>query len=439
MPDFKSLPSVDKVMGAPALASFPERVRRVAARGAVARARAELSGEADFSSIVDEALSLASGLVSASLRPAINMSGVVLHTGLGRARLAQSAQDHVAAVAHGHSLLELDDETGARGNRQRHVEAMLCELTGAEAALVVNNCAAAVFLCLQALSRGREVLLSRGQMVEIGGSFRMPEIVRESGCTLVELGCTNKTRLLDYSKCVTSQTAAVLRCHPSNFQIVGFTEEPSARELAEFCHQHSLALIDDVGSGCLIETEQYGLPHERTLAEALGDGADVVTASGDKLLGGPQAGLVLGKRDVVAKIAAHPVARAVRVDKLTLAGLEATLRLYLQGRHAEVPVWRYLSKPLEAVRKDADQIASGSTKAVVEQATTEVGGGSMPGATVPTYRVGFKGRAPDQLAAALRSSTVPVVGYIADGVFWLDPRTAEADEVQTVADLVKEP
>jgi L-seryl-tRNA(Ser) seleniumtransferase len=269
-------------------------------------------------------------------------------------------------------------------------------------------------------------------MVEIGGSFRLPDIVGHSACRLVEAGTTNKTRLADYSSACTKDTAAVLRCHPSNFQIVGFTEEPSAQDLAALCGKSGLALIDDVGSGCLIDTAQFGLPHERTLAEALRDGADVVTASGDKLLGGPQAGIMVGKRDAIKKIARHPLARAFRIDKLTLAGIEATLRLYLEGRHVEIPVWRSISRPMDEVRRLAETVSAGHKGSRIEEARTEIGGGSLPGATVPTFRVGLPGNAEDA-AARYRNRPTPVVGYIHDGTFWLDPRTADEEECAAVA------
>jgi L-seryl-tRNA(Ser) seleniumtransferase len=436
-PDFRSLPSVDRLAQDSALAGFSDRVRRVAVRGAVAAARTlvQNGSPAEYESILREAIVRAEGMTGVSLRPAINMSGVVLHTGLGRARLAPAAIEQVRAVASSHSVLEFDEELGGRGDRQEHVRALLQELTGAEDALVVNNGAAAVVLALSALCAGCEVLLSRGQMVEIGGSFRLPDIVGHSACKLVEVGTTNKTRLSDYSSVRTSETAAVLRCHPSNFQIVGFTEEPSASDLASFCGQNGLALIDDVGSGCLIDTARYGLPHERTLDEALKDGADVVTASGDKLLGGPQAGIVVGRKDAIKKMAKHPLARAFRIDKLTLAGIEATLRLYLDGRHEEIPVWRSISRPMEEVKRLADLVARGHKGARVEPGKTEIGGGSLPGATVPTFRVGLTGN-PEDAAVRLRSRAVPVVGYIQDGTFWLDPRTADEEECAAVASYI---
>lgn len=440
MPDFRSLPSVDKLMQEPLLAGFSVRVRGIAARQAVTFAREEAArgGSVDSAKVAGHAARIAEQLARPSLGPAINMSGVVLHTGLGRARIADEAADRISVAARGHSTLEYDRASGKRGDRQDHVSALLQELTGAEQAFVVNNCAAAVFLSLNALCAGKEVILSRGQMVEIGGSFRLPDIVRQSGCRLVEIGSTNKTRVSDYSQAITGDTAAILRCHPSNFKIVGFHEEPSAQDLSALCSEHGLVHIDDVGSGCLIDTTKFGLPRERTLREAVADGPDVVTASGDKLLGGTQAGLILGKSDAVGRIARHPLARAVRVDKLTLAGLEATLSLYAEGRHLEIPVWRYLARPLKEVEAMAKAIAKawkGGTR--IEPGKTEVGGGSMPTAAVDTVRVGLTGDDPDQIAADLRGLETPVVGYIEDHTFWLDPRTAESEEVKFVVSQLK--
>jgi L-seryl-tRNA(Ser) seleniumtransferase len=421
----QAIPSVDRLMRDPRLAAFHERLRARSAREAVAALRGTDAGYDDFA---EAAVQAALRLQAPSLASAINLSGVVLHTGLGRARLAPAVAERVAEVARAHAAVELDLKSGKRGDRQTHVRELLRELTGAEDAHVVNNCAAGVFLGLAALCAGRDVLLSRGQMVEIGGSFRMPDIVRQSGCRLVELGCTNKTRLADYESALTPETAAVLRCHPSNFMIVGFAEEPAADELASFAHRHGLLMIDDVGSGCLVDTRRYGLAPEPTLTEAIRAGADLVMASGDKLLGGPQAGLLLGRREAIERIRRHPLARAVRVDKLTIAALEATLRLYRDGRENEIPVWRYLGRPLDEIRTLAERLADGVEGAQIASSQTAIGGGSLPGRSVPTWRVGLSGE-PDGLAARLRQLPRPVIGRIEDGRLWLDPRTAEEDEV----------
>ena len=436
MAELRNLPKVDVLANTSSLAGYTEAVRTDAARAAVAWAREEIAAgrEVESGRIEAEALRVAAARVRPSLDRAINLSGVILHTGLGRARLGPSVAEHLLRVAEGHASLEFDLGSGQRGDRQTHVEALLTELTGSEAALVVNNAAAAVFLSLNALAAGKEVVLSRGQMVEIGGSFRMPDIVRRSGCRLVEVGCTNKTRLSDYDEAVGADTAAFLRCHPSNFAIVGFTDEPSLADLVELAHRRGQLLIDDMGSGCLVDTRNYGLPKQATLQEAVASGADIVTASGDKLLGGPQAGLVVGSKACVGAMKRHPLARALRVDKLTLAALEATLRLYATGRHEEeIPTLSYLARPLEPLLKVARRLARAySGEAVVEAGITEVGGGSAPGTGVPTWRVGLVCHDADALLSALRAADPPVVARIENGRVWLDPRTLDDSEVRDV-------
>lgn len=423
-------PSVDKL--ARSLGEgFSERARVKAAREAIAEARA--AGEEVDPVRLEELVAVYGG---ESLKPLINMSGVILHTGLGRARLAPAVVDHVARVAAGHSCLEFDLGTGERGNRQDHVRWLLRELTGAEDAYVVNNCAGAVVLALSALCSGREVVLSRGQMVEIGGAFRMPDVIRESGCRLVECGCTNKTHLRDYEAVSGEETGAWMRCHPSNFKMSGFVASPSSREMAEGAHKVGALFLDDVGSGCLVDTVSYALPKERTLAEAVSDGADVVMASGDKLLGGPQAGIVLGSSAAIGVIKKHPLARALRCDKLTLAGLEATLRLYFEGREREIPAWKYAARALDEVKKDALKLKRAWSGAVLEPGLTEMGSGSMPGAGVETVRVGLPVKNADAFHRCLRLEG-GVVGRIENGVVYLDPRTAEPDEVRRVAEFLK--
>lgn len=422
---------MDSVKRHSGLNTFPESVKAEAARYAVAKLKeAILEGsELDENAV---AAARARELASPSLGPCINASGVVLHTGLGRARLAESAVRAIEQVAKSHSVLEFDLESGRRGDRQAHVRSLLTQLTGAEDALVVNNCASAVLLVLEALCSESEVILSRGQMVEIGGSFRLPDIVRQSGCRLVEVGCTNKTHLNDYERVLNDQTAAILRCHPSNFAIIGFQEEPSLKELADLAHSHGLVLIDDAGSGCLLDTRRFGLKKEPTLGEAIRDGADVVTASGDKLLGGPQAGLILGSRSVLAKIERHPLARAVRIDKLTLAGLEATLRLYRDGRELEIPIWNSLSRDLTAIKRTAQRWHRAAPNSVVARGDTEVGGGSLPGSSVPTWRLGLRTTNPEATLSALRHYRPPIIGRIEDGTVWLDPRTVEPEEAAII-------
>jgi L-seryl-tRNA(Ser) seleniumtransferase len=431
----RDLPKVDALSRSEALAEFPERVRVQAARAAIDQVRERvLSGNGQVGPSAEElALLEARRLVRPSLRRVINLSGVILHTGLGRARLAGPMVEELAIAARSHANVELDLESGRRGDRQIHVRDYICALTGAEDAHVVNNAAAGVLLALMALASGQEVILSRGQMVEIGGSFRMPDIVRQSGCRLVEVGCTNKTHLRDYSEAICGETAAILRCHRSNFRIVGFTEEPSVAELVELAHSRGLAVIDDVGSGCLIDLSQYGLRREPLMRESIAAGADVVIASGDKLMGGPQAGILAGKREAIDVIRKHPIARCVRIDKLTLGALEATLRLYATGRETEIPTIRYIARPLDEVKDLAQRLAAVKPgAAVVEEGLSEIGGGSVPGEGVPTRRVGLRVGSPEDLARRLRAWETPIVARIEDDRVWLDPRTLEETELPEV-------
>lgn len=422
------------------LASYPEPIRVEAAREAVAglRRRVQEGFAVDMGAAGAFAADIARELSELSLRPAINLSGVVLHTGLGRARLAPSVAAHVAEVAGGHSLVEFDDESGKRGDRQAHVRDLLTKLTGAEDALVVNNAAAGLILSLRALAQDRDVVLSRGQMVEIGGSFRVPDIVRESGCHLVEIGCTNKTRLSDYEAAIGETTGALLICHRSNFKIVGFTEEPTRGELAKLARAREVYLVDDMGTGCLADLSRYGLPKAWTFADSVASGVDIAIGSGDKLLGGPQAGIVVGKADLIEKIRKHPMARAVRVDKLTLAALQATLQLYAEGRESSIPTLRYIGRSADEVKVLARRLARGiGAPAKVESGFSAIGGGSEPGTELPTWRVGLIGIEPSALAYRLRKATPAVVGQIERDTLWLDPRTAEGAEIKRAGEIVR--
>jgi len=436
MDPLRTLPKVDVLSRSPALAEFPERIRIEAARAAIDESRANIRSGAPSAVALEElALQYARRMTERTLAPAINMSGVVLHTGLGRARLAPAAVEQLREVAANHSFVEFDETTGKRGDRQEHVRGLLRELTGAEDAHVVNNAAAALVLTLTCLAKDRDVVLSRGQMVEIGGSFRMPDIVRESGCRLIEVGTTNKTRLSDYESAMGETTGAVLRCHTSNFKIIGFTGQPPLKEIVRVAHAFGAPCIDDMGTGCIVDTSAFGMVKVPTVQDSLREGADVVTASGDKLLGGPQAGLILGKTAFVANIRRHPFARIVRVDKLTLAALQATLALYRQGREREIPTIRYLSRPLEEVRSLAERLAAAREGSVVEEGVTEVGGGSAPGTGVPTWRVGLEGDNADALLDRLRRAQV--VGRIESGRVWLDPRTLDEGEIEQVLEVLR--
>jgi len=431
----RNLPKVDTLMADEALAAYPEKVRAHAARRAIERARAAIS-RGETVDVKALAAIEAEARDRASLGPVVNLSGVILHTGLGRARLAEPVAEHVAKVALDYSDLEFDLEDGTRGDRQQHVRDLLCELTGAADALVVNNAAASVLLSLSAFCAGRDVLLSRGQMVEIGGSFRMPDIVRQSGCRLVEVGCTNRTHLRDYAERIGPETGAILRCHPSNYRVVGFVSEPALAELRQLADDAGTSLLDDQGNGCLIDLTRFGVPDQPTLPESVAH-ATLSMASGDKLLGGPQSGLIVGDSAAIQELKRHPLARALRVDKLTIAALEATLRLYARGEELQIPVLRDLAKPLEDVRRDAERLAGAWPGSVVEPSVTEVGSGSAPGTGVPTWRVGLPGNA-SEVSRALRRGKPAIVGRIEGGRVWLDPRSADRADLASAEVRIKE-
>ena len=378
-----------------------------------------------------------------SLRPVFNLTGTVLHTNLGRASLAAEAIEAAVAVAGGPSTLEYDVGRAARGDRDSHVEALLCRLTGAEAATAVNNNAAAVLLVLSTLAGGREVPVSRGELVEIGGSFRMPEVMAAAGCVLREVGTTNRTHLSDFEAAIGEETGLVMKVHASNYAIRGFTAEAPEDALAALCAERGVPFAVDLGSGALVRLERYGLAHETTVAETLAAGADLVTFSGDKLLGGPQAGLIVGRADLVGRIKAHPLKRALRVDKMTVAALAATLALYLDpDRIAErLPTLRHLTRPEDEIAALCSEIAPALRDSVgdgfaVETATclSQIGSGALPVASIPSRAVAIRPRAArgggalKRLSAAFAALPVPVIGRIADGAFLLDLRCLEDAE-----------
>ncbi len=376
------------------------------------------------------------------LRPVINATGVILHTNLGRAPLAGVAADAAARIAVRYSTLEFDAATGRRGRRHDLVSETLQFLTGAEAAAVVNNCAAAVLLMLSALARGKEVVVGRGELVEIGGGFRMPDVMRLSGARMVEVGTTNRTRLEDYAAAITARTAAIMKVHASNFQLVGFTESVGLKALADLARQRGVLLLHDLGSGSLLETSNYGLGEEPTLPRALEAGADVVAASGDKLLGGPQAGILVGRADLLKRVLKHPLARAVRVDKLTLAALAATLDLYLTQAVGRIPVWNMLGADQEAIAERAhrwrQRLSAAGIASEVGEAQSAVGGGSLPGEAMPTTVLALtapRGTATG-LLARLRQHEPPVIGRIDRERVLLDPRTVLPDEDDALIDAV---
>jgi L-seryl-tRNA(Ser) seleniumtransferase len=374
----------------------------------------------------------------------VNATGVVLHTNLGRAPLGRAALARLAVVAARYSNLELDVPTKARGSRYAHVDELLCGLSGAEASLVVNNNAAAVLLALESLARGREVVVSRGELIEIGGAFRIPEILARSGARLVEVGTTNRTRVADYAAAITAETAVLMKVHPSNYRVVGFTEGVSTAELAELGRARGLPVLEDLGSGCFLDLRPWGLPGEPTVPATVAAGADVVTFSGDKLLGGPQAGIVVGRRALVERLRKNPLNRALRIDKLTLAALEATLRAYEDPAtlRREIPTLRMLSEPAAAVRRRAGRVlrrvpaaARAALGLEVVTGRSEVGGGALPLAELPTaaLALGTAAHPAARLDVALRAARPPVIGRIAEDRLLLDCRTVMDDEVPLLA------
>jgi L-seryl-tRNA(Ser) seleniumtransferase len=423
----RDLPSVDELLGDERLDSEPHELAVAAARAVLDRARAEIADGRDPGPIVDAVVDELARARRPSLRRVLNATGVLVHTNLGRAPLADAAMARVVEVGSGYSNLEYDLVAGERGSRQDHLTGLLVRLTGAEAALVVNNNAAAVLLALAALAEGREVVVSRGELIEIGDGFRIPEVLARSGARLVEVGTTNRTRAADYASAIGPETAVVLRVHQSNFRVVGFSERPQLAELADVARRHELPLVDDLGSGSLGRVGD-----EPTPAESLSAGADLVCFSGDKLLGGPQAGVVVGRADLVERLRRHPLQRALRADKLTLAALEGTLALALdQDSRDAVPVLRMLHEPVEAVRARAERLAE-LVGGEVEDTVARVGGGALPLAELPSAACAVE----EELADALRAGEPPVVALVRDGRTLLDCRTLTDAEVDEVAAAV---
>jgi L-seryl-tRNA(Ser) seleniumtransferase len=445
---YRSLPSVDRLLaddriraltngGDSGLATDLVRQAFEAAREAIAGGGRTPTEE----EILESVLGLAAVILQPSLRPVINATGVIIHTNLGRAPLSDESIEAMAAVSRGYSNLEFELEAGERGSRYSHLESVLTRLTGAEAAIAVNNNASALLLTLSALASEGEVIISRGQAVEIGGGFRIPDVMAQSGARLVEVGTTNRTYLRDYESAITEHTVALMRVHASNFRIIGFTESPSIQELGQLARGRGVLLIDDLGSGCLLDTTQFGLAPEPTVGESIAAGADLVLFSGDKLLGGPQAGIIAGKSELVSQLRQHPLARAVRMDKASIASLTATLHHYLRGETlTKVPVWRMIATPLSEIERRARRWARaiGNGARVVE-GRSMVGGGSLPEESLPTKLVALSGEVArvTEVARRLRVGTTPVVGRIERGALLLDPRTVGPDEDRALIAAVK--
>jgi L-seryl-tRNA(Ser) seleniumtransferase len=434
---YRRLPSIDRLLGDERLRGVSERyapgiITDVAREHLAAARRAIAAGQPcpPYDTIVSSLLERVNSLAAPTLRPVINAGGVIIHTNLGRAPLSDEATAAMDAVARGYSNLELDLESGERGSRHTHLEGLLCRLTGAEAAIAVNNNAGAVLLGLAALAAGREVIISRGQLVEIGGGFRVPDVMAASGARLVEVGTTNRTYLADYEAAITRDTAALLRVHTSNFRIIGFAESPSLSDLARLARERGLLLLDDLGSGCLLDTTQFGLGKEPTVQESLAAGADLVFFSGDKLLGGPQAGIIVGRRDLMTTLERHPLARALRMDKTYIAALAATLAHYVKGEAlAKIPVWRMIAMPLATVERRAKRWAKAlGPSARVVDGRSMIGGGSLPEESLPTRLLALGGDIPvdvETLARRLRRGDPPVIARIERDLLLLDPRTVD--------------
>lgn len=445
----RQLPSVDRLLnstgGKTLVENYGRRLTLQVIREILEQQRADLrtgSGEAlTLADLVDIVEARLRRLVSPTLVPVINATGVIIHTNLGRAPLGSEAVAAVEAIAGGYSNLEYNLVAGTRGSRSVHAEQLLVKLTGAEAALVVNNNAAAVLLMLTALCSGNEVLISRGQLVEIGGGFRVPDVMAQSGAYLREVGTTNRTHLHDYAANIGENCGAILVAHHSNYKIVGFTSEPKLSELAELAHDRGLVLLYDQGSGAFLDTSVYGLDAEPTVQAALDSGVDIVSFSGDKLVGGPQAGILCGRADLISRLKKHPLARAVRADKLCLAALTTTLNSFVTDRAVEdLPIWRMISRPLEEIAGVAhrwqERLQQSGLAAELVDGQSTVGGGSLPGATLSTRLVAVRFPDVEKVAIDLRANYPPVIARIGDASLLLDPRTVAPDQEDELLDAV---
>jgi len=457
----RNIPSVEKIKNTDSLRSlteaYGEELVSEAVRTALESLRAEIR-EAEGSAfpearlepeaVAAEVSAFLEAKFTPSLRKAVNATGVIMHTGLGRAAFPEAARAALAEVAEGYSTLATDIETGRRSHRDKHLEGLICELTGAEAATVVNNNAAATMLILNTLALGREVIVSRGQLVEIGGAFRMPDVMAASGAVLKEVGTTNKTHLFDYKNAIGEQTSAIMRVHHSNYRIVGFAEEPPIEDLVGLAREHGIFIIDDLGSGALVDLSRWGIEHEPQVQDSVRAGVDVACFSGDKLIGGPQAGLVVGKREAVDRIRKNQLARALRIGKLTIAGMEATLRLFLQPEKLveEHPVYWMFSRTAEEVgrrtrrliRRVRSRLPEGTAELTLIDGGSQVGSGAVPVETIPTklLRIRSPHASAEKLSCALRRNDPPVFPRVHQDALLLDMRTVLKGEDRIVEDAL---
>jgi L-seryl-tRNA(Ser) seleniumtransferase len=433
MTTLRDLPSVEELLqtktAAELIARFGRPLTLTAIRETLDKIRARFSvGAITVLPLHDLILAQTDALLSAwikpTLRSVINATGVILHTNLGRAPLSDATIRAMDVVSRGYSTLEYDLEKGARGSRLIHAESVLQKLTGVESAVVVNNNASAVLLVLSALANRKRVIISRSQLVEIGGGFRIPDVMKQSGAKLVEIGTTNKVHLRDYEEALQDNGAVVMRAHPSNFKIIGFTEEPELKDVVALAHKAGVFVIDDLGSGALYDTAKYGLAHEPTVQESLAAGVDVVCFSGDKLLGGPQAGIIVGRKDLIDKIKKHPLARAVRADKACLAGISATLLHYLKDEaEREIPILKMMSFTPKQVKGRVEAWIRELAQGEVVEGESTVGGGSLPGESFPTFLLSLAVDSPDKFLKRLRAQNPPIIARTANNKVLLDPRT----------------
>jgi len=433
MMTLRSLPSVEELLqtqtAAELIARFGRPLTLTGIRETLDKIRARFSsGEITALPLHDLILAQTDSLLSLwikpTLIPVVNATGVVLHTNLGRAPMSAATLRAMDAVSRGYSTLEYDLEKGLRGSRLIHAQSVLQKLTGTESAMIVNNNASAVLLVLSALANKKRVIISRSQLVEIGGGFRIPDVMKQSGAKLVEVGTTNKVHLRDYEEALQVKSSLVMRVHPSNFKVIGFTEEPELKDIVELAHKAGVFVVDDLGSGALMDTAKYGLAHEPTVQESLAAGVDVICFSGDKLMGGPQAGIIIGRKDLIEKIKKHPLARAVRADKACLAGVTATLLHYLKDEaEREIPILRMMSLTPKQVKGRAEAWAEELGQGQVAEGESTVGGGSLPGESFPTFLLSLSVKSPDKFLKRLRTQNPPIIARTSNDKVLLDPRT----------------
>jgi len=445
MTNLRNLPSVEQLlqMSTDLIDSYGRPLTLHALRASLDDVRARFKLHPDLAlpseaEILSRATFRLSAWTQPTLIPVINATGVILHTNLGRAPLSKATIVAMQTVSLGYSNLEYDLAKGKRGSRLLHAESVLQKLTGAEAALVVNNNASAVLLTLAALSNRKRAIIARSQLVEIGGGFRVPDVMKQSGAKLVEVGTTNRVHLRDYEEALSEPTGVVMRAHRSNFKIIGFTEEPELKDIVDVTHKAGVIVVDDLGSGSFIDTAKYRLVHEPTVQEILSAGVDVVTFSGDKLLGGPQAGIIVGRADLIAKIKKHPLARAVRADKVALAGITATLLHYLKDEaEREIPIWQMISLEREQVKARAEAWRKALGQGDVVESESTVGGGSLPGESLKTWALALDVKSPDKFMSKLRASNPPLIARTENDRILLDPRTVLPEQEETLISILK--